>query len=165
MEVLEYLKTIEAKDFSDEDGECKLKMGANASDEEILKAEENLNVKLPYDYKSFLKEYGNANFFGAQFLSPNGLYRFDEDTLEMEGFIPFAQDIMGNYFVFDKSLKIASSFWKKIFNFSLHFSNSIHLKSECSSLIFISPPFGLHKKINIVITCPSALVKCLTLIG
>ena len=106
MEILEYIKSIENKDFSDENGECKLDSGNVVSEKEITNSEKQNGIKLPEDYKKFVKKYGDADFFGAKISHPSELYKFDEEKIEMEGFIPFAQDVIGNYFAFDNDMKI-----------------------------------------------------------
>ena len=106
MEILEYIKSIEDKDFSDENGACKLDNGIAVPEIEIANSEKQNGIILPEDYKQFIKKYGNADFFGAKILHPSELYQLDEETIEMEGFIPFAQDVLGNYFAFDNDMNI-----------------------------------------------------------
>ena len=80
--------------------------GSLATDKEIDNIQGELGVQFPEDYTLFLKTYGDCNFFGVQIMGPKELYKFDEETLEMKGFIPFAQDSLGNFFAFDKTFAI-----------------------------------------------------------
>ena len=106
MEIIEFIKSIQESDFSDSYGECKMSVGETSNDEDIEIVEKDLGVKLPQDYKKFIKTFGDADFFGVQIRAPFELYRYDSDTLEMEGFIAFTRDASGSNFAFDRNIKI-----------------------------------------------------------
>jgi hypothetical protein len=101
MNILAFIEEVQHEDFSDESGECKLKIGILPSEQSIKEAERDLETTLPSDYITFIKILGDCNYFGAQFHPIWSLYRFDGSCLEMENFIPFAQDNFGNYFAFN----------------------------------------------------------------
>jgi len=106
MEILEFIESIKERDFSDKDGECKMTIGEFSNDKSIETVEKGIEIQLPSDYKEFVKNYGDSNFFGVNIRDPFDLYRYGPEALEMEGFIAFACDAFGNNFAFDKSLKI-----------------------------------------------------------
>lgn len=62
---------------------------------DIEAAERELGVELSSSYKHFLLRCGVGRWCGEQVVHPSELYAFDNDCLEMEGFIPLVHNVNG----------------------------------------------------------------------
>jgi len=101
-ELVEFVKSIEKKIIVDKDNgrEILFNRGNKVTQQDIDLAEERLGLSLPESYKDFIRNFGDANFFGLKIFHPNELYSFDSTNWEMEGFIPYAIDFIERYHAF-----------------------------------------------------------------
>ena len=106
MNVTQFVAQIATDDFSDEASPNLFRPGDSILEEQISKKERELAVEFPASYKELLNKYGALEFFRTSFVHPVNLYSFDDSSIEMEGFIPFAHDPFNHFYAFNLEMEV-----------------------------------------------------------
>jgi len=101
--------------FVEIDGEPAAIFDPNApvDEQHIDVAEARLGVQLPASYKTFLRVCGSGQWCGDYVAAPEGLYPFDQDCGEMEGFVALVHNVggLGNFVAMNPREQTVAGEW------------------------------------------------------